>query len=534
MTKQEKIISCIQEGRGVLGIEFGSTRIKAVLIDENHNPIAAGDHEWENRLENGVWTYRLEEIWEGLQDSYDKLAEDVKNTYQIQLTRLGAIGFSGMMHGYMAFDREEKLLVPFRTWRNTMTEEAAAVLSECFAFNIPQRWTVAHFYQAILNGEDHVRQVDFLTTLAGYLHWQLTGQKVLGIGDASGVFPIDSRTCDYDAGMLASFDELLAGAGLHCHLRDLLPRVLCAGQDAGTLTEAGARLLDPTGTLGAGIPLCPPEGDAGTGMAATDSVAVRTGNVSAGTSVFAMVVLEKPLAKVHPEIDLVTTPDGRPVAMVHCNTCTSDLDDWVRLLGEMAAAAGATLSRNELYTLFYRKALEGDPDCGGLVNFNCFSGEPVTGLPDGRPLLVRRPDARFTLANFARVQLYACLATLKYGLDILFEEEQVTADHLLGHGGLFKVPVVGQKLLAGALGVPVSVMQTAGEGGPWGMALLAGYRLHRAEGETLEQYLHRRIFAGAVGSTVQPDARDSRGFAAFMKQYIRCLAVERAAIDALP
>lgn len=472
-----------------LGLELGSTRIKAVLAGPDGTVLASGAHDWQNRFEGGYWTYHLDEVWTGVQHAFRDLARNYEAAFGEPLRTVGALGVSAMMHGYLPFDRQGRPLTAFRTWRNTTTRAAAEALTERFRFNIPQRWTVAHFYQAILNGEDHVRQVDFLTTLAGYLH---------------------------------------------CHLRDLLPRVLCAGQDAGTLTEAGARLLDPTGTLGAGIPLCPPEGDAGTGMAATDSVAVRTGNVSAGTSVFAMVVLEKPLAKVHPEIDLVTTPDGRPVAMVHCNTCTSDLDDWVRLLGEMAAAAGATLSRNELYTLFYRKALEGDPDCGGLVNFNCFSGEPVTGLPDGRPLLVRRPDARFTLANFARVQLYACLATLKYGLDILFEEEQVTADHLLGHGGLFKVPVVGQKLLAGALGVPVSVMQTAGEGGPWGMALLAGYRLHRAEGETLEQYLHRRIFAGAVGSTVQPDARDSRGFAAFMKQYIRCLAVERAAIDALP
>ena len=461
-----------------LGLELGSTRIKAVLAGPDGTVLASGAHDWQNRFEGGYWTYHLDEVWTGVQHAFRDLARNYEAAFGEPLRTVGALGVSAMMHGYLPFDRQGRPLTAFRTWRNTTTRAAAEALTERFRFNIPQRWTVAHFYQAILNGEDHVRQVDFLTTLAGYLHWQLTGQKVLGIGDASGVFPIDSRTCDYDAGMLASFDELLAGAGLHCHLRDLLPRVLCAGQDAGTLTEAGARLLDPTGTLGAGIPLCPPEGDAGTGMAATDSVAVRTGNVSAGTSVFAMVVLEKPLAKVHPEIDLVTTPDGRPVAMVHCNTCTSDLDDWVRLLGEMAAAAGATLSRNELYTLFYRKALEGDPDCGGLVNFNCFSGEPVTGL--------------------------------------------------------FKVPVVGQKLLAGALGVPVSVMQTAGEGGPWGMALLAGYRLHRAEGETLEQYLHRRIFAGAVGSTVQPDARDSRGFAAFMKQYIRCLAVERAAIDALP
>ena len=524
----------IETGKAVLGIEFGSTRIKAVLVNETGEPIASGAHDWENRLEDGIWTYSLDDIWTGLTDCYGRLAEDVKEKYDTVITSLAAIGFSGMMHGYMAFDKDGELLVPFRTWRNTITGEAAAALTKEFSFNIPQRWSIAHLYQAILNGEEHVGNISYFTTLAGYIHWKLTGEKVLGVGEASGMFPIDAKTRDYNQTMIDKFDALVAPKGYPWKLREILPKVLVAGEAAGTLSAEGAKLLDKSGNLSAGIPLCPPEGDAGTGMAATDSVAVRTGNVSAGTSVFAMVVLEKPLAKVHPEIDLVTTPDGRPVAMVHCNTCTSDLDDWVRLLGEMAAAAGATLSRNELYTLFYRKALEGDPDCGGLVNFNCFSGEPVTGLPDGRPLLVRRPDARFTLANFARVQLYACLATLKYGLDILFEEEQVTADHLLGHGGLFKVPVVGQKLLAGALGVPVSVMQTAGEGGPWGMALLAGYRLHRAEGETLEQYLHRRIFAGAVGSTVQPDARDSRGFAAFMKQYIRCLAVERAAIDALP
>ena len=470
-----------------LGIEFGSTRIKAVLIGPEHTPLAQGDYTWENQLHNGIWTYPLEQVWQGLQSAYAALAADVQQKYGCTLTKVGCIGISAMMHGYLAFDANGELLVPFRTWRNTITGAAAEELTAAFGFNIPQRWSIAHLYQAMLNKEEHLSKLDFFTTLAGYVHWQLTGHKVLGVGDASGMFPIDSTTGGYDAAMLQKFNTMAAAKGYAVDLNALLPEVLPAGADAGTLTEAGARLLDPTGTLGAGIPLCPPEGDAGTGMAATDSVAVRTGNVSAGTSVFAMVVLEKPLAKVHPEIDLVTTPDGRPVAMVHCNTCTSDLDDWVRLLGEMAAAAGATLSRNELYTLFYRKALEGDPDCGGLVNFNCFSGEPVTGLPDGRPLLVRRPDARFTLANFARVQLYACLATLKYGLDILFEEEQVTADHLLGHGGLFKVPVVGQKLLAGALGVPVSVMQTAGEGGPWGMALLAGYRLHRAEGETLEQ-----------------------------------------------
>ena len=516
-----------------LGIEFGSTRIKAVLIGPEHTPLAQGDYTWENQLHNGIWTYPLEQVWQGLQSAYAALAADVQQKYGCTLTKVGCIGISAMMHGYLAFDANGELLVPFRTWQNTNTSEAHEKLSELFQYNIPERWSIAHLYQAVLNDEEHIGKVDFFTTLAGYEHWKLTGKKVLGIGDASGVFPIDSARCDYDAAMLASFDELLAQNGLPYHLRDLLPTVLCAGQDAGSLTEAGARLLDPTGDLPAGIPVCPPEGDAGTGMAATNSVAARTGNVSAGTSVIAMVVLERPLQQLHPEIDMVTTPDGRPVAMVHCNTCTSDLDGWVSLLGEMTAAAGVTLTKTQLYTLFYQKALAGAPDCGGLVSFNYFSGEPVTGLTEGRPLFVRRPDADFTLANFARAQLYACMATLKIGLDILFGQERVTVDNLLGHGGLFKVPVVGQKLLAGALGVPVSVMQTAGEGGPWGMALLAGYRLHRQAGQTLEEYLRDAIFANAEGSTVQPDAADSRGFAAFLQQYTRCLAVERAAADAM-
>lgn len=516
-----------------LGIELGSTRIKAVLAAPDGTVLAGGAHDWENRFEGGYWTYHLEDVWAGIQDAYRDLTRDYREKYGEALTTVGALGVSAMMHGYLPFDREGRLLAPFRTWRNTTTQAAAEALTARFDFNIPQRWSIAHLYQAMLNGEEHVKDVAFLTTLAGYVHWQLTGEKVLGIGDASGVFPIDSAALDYDAGMMDSFNELLVEKGLPYRLREILPKVLCAGQDAGSLTEEGARLLDPEGTLPAGIPVCPPEGDAGTGMAATNSVARRTGNVSAGTSVFAMVVLEKPLKAVHPEIDMVTTPDGSPVAMVHCNTCTSDLDGWVKLLGEMAEAAGAPLTKNQLYTLFYRKALQGDADCGGLVNFNYFSGEPVTGMPDGRPLFVRRPDARLNLANFARAQLYACMATLKYGLDILFDQEQVTVDNLLGHGGLFKVPGVGQKLMAGALNVPVSVMQTAGEGGPWGMALLAGYRLHRAEGETLENYLHSRIFAGAEGSTVRPDEADRQGFAAFMENYIRCLAVEHAAVEAL-
>ena len=532
MTKREKIISYIQEGRGVLGIEFGSTRIKAVLIDENHNPIAAGDHEWENRLENGVWTYRLEEIWEGLQDSYDKLAEDVKNTYQIQLTRLGAIGFSGMMHGYMAFDREEKLLVPFRTWRNTMTEEAAAVLSECFAFNIPQRWSIAHLYQAILKGEEHVEKIDYLSTLAGYIHWKLTGQRVVGIGEASGMFPIDSATGDYDAEMMQKFDALVADKGFPWKLREILPKVLRAGEMAGTLTKEGARLLDRSGCLQPGVPLCPPEGDAGTGMIATKSVEKRTGNVSAGTSVFAMIVLEKPLSAMHREIDMVTTPAGDPVAMVHCNNCTSDLNAWVGLFAEFAECFGIKADKNKLFSTLYQKAMEGDKDCGGMIACNYYSGEPVTGLEEGRPMFLRRPDSHLGLANFMRSHLYASLATLKIGLDILLKEEDVKIDSITGHGGLFKTKGVGQSILAAAMNAPISVMETAGEGGAWGMALLAAYMLSKKDGQSLGDYLDSRVFAERKSETMEPDPADVAGFETYTKQYQACLAAEKAAVQA--
>ena len=519
----------------VLGLELGSTRIKAVLTDEGGRVLASGACDWENRLEGGFWTYSLEDVRAGVRAAWAALAADWQAKTGAPLTRVGAAGVSAMMHGYLPFDGAGRQLAAFRTWRNTTTEKAAAALTARFGFNIPQRWSVAHLYQAMLNGENHIKGIAFLTTMAGYVHWQLTGEKVLGVGDVSGMFPIDSGTCDYDAGMLASFDQLLAEAGHAFRLRDILPRVLPAGADAGRLTEAGARWLDPTGTLQPGAVMAPPEGDAGTGMAATNAVAARTGNVSAGTSVFAMAVLEQPLSRVYPEIDLVTTPTGRPVAMVHCNTCTSDLDAWVRLLGQMAEAAGAKLAKPALYDLFYQKALEGAPDCGGLVNFNCYSGEPVAGLSDGRPLLTRRPNGHLTLENFARVQLYSAMATLKLGMDILLEKEQVKLDRLLGHGGLFKTPVVGQRLLAGALGVPVSVMDTAGEGGPWGMALLALYRLRCAAGEApaLEDWLDSAIFADAAGSTIAPDEADRAGFAAFMKDYAACIPVEKAAGQAL-
>lgn len=523
----------LEFSKTALGIELGSTRIKAVLIGPEHMVLASGAHDWENCLEDGVWTYHLEDVWTGVQSAYANLAAAVRERYGEPLETMGALGVSAMMHGYLPFDAQGRQLAPFRTWRNTTTGPAAAELTELFGFNIPQRWSIAHLYQAMLNGEAHVKDIAFLTTLAGYVHWRLTGEKVLGVGEASGMFPIDSAACGYDAAMMASFDERLKGASLPYSLREILPRVLCAGEAAGVLTAEGAKLLDPTGALRPGVPLCPPEGDAGTGMVATNSVAPRTGNVSAGTSVFAMAVLEKPLSKVYPEIDLVTTPTGAPVAMVHCNTCTSDLDAWVKLLGEMAGAAGAALAKPALYDLFYEKALAGEADCGGLVSYNYYSGEPVTGLAEGRPLLVRRPDARLTLANLARVQLYAAMATLKLGMDILIEGEGVRLDTLCGHGGLFKTPVVGQRLLAGALGVPVAVMETAGEGGPWGMALLAAYMLEKRGGETLERYLADRVFAGAQGSTEPPQEADRAGFARFIEDYRKGLAVEKAAVEAL-
>ena len=523
----------IVQGKAVLGIEFGSTRIKAVLINEKNEPIASGSHDWENQLENGIWTYSLEAIWAGLQDSYAKMVQDVKSQYGVEVKSLAAIGFSAMMHGYMAFNKEGELLVPFRTWRNTITEQAAEVLSEAFDFQIPQRWSIAHLYQAILNGEEHVKDVAFMTTLAGYIHWKLTGRKVLGVGEASGMFPIDMDTKDYDAEMVAKFDELTAPKGFPWKLADIMPQVLVAGQDAGALTEEGAKLLDPSGTLEAGSPLCPPEGDAGTGMAATNSVAQRTGNVSAGTSVFAMIVLEKPLKKRHPEIDIVTTPTGSLVAMVHCNNCTSDLNAWVNLFKEFAEAFGVEVDMNKLFGTLYNKALEGDPECGGLLAYNYFSGETITGFDEGRPLFARTPESRFNLANFMRVHLFTALGALKVGLDILFREEDVKVDRILGHGGLFKTKGVGQKIMAAAMNSPVSVMETAGEGGAWGIALLASYLVNKGENESLEDFLNEKVFAGNEGISMDPDPSDVEGFDAFIERYKAGLPIERAAVDTL-
>lgn len=525
--------NAILNGKTALGIEFGSTRIKAVLVGEDNAPIASGSHDWENRYVDGIWTYTLEDIWTGLQDCYKNLADDVKAQYGVVLETVGAIGFSAMMHGYMAFDKEGELLVPFRTWRNTITGQASEELTKVFNYNIPQRWSIAHLYQAILNGEEHVKDISFQTTLAGYIHWMMTGKKVLGVGEASGMFPIDIHTKKFNTDMVSKFNELVAPKGYAWKLEDIFPQVLSAGENAGTLTEAGAKLLDPTGNLKAGIPVCPPEGDAGTGMAATNSVKVRTGNVSAGTSVFAMVVLEKELSKVYPELDLVTTPDGSLVAMVHCNNCTSDLNAWVGLFKEFAESFGMDVNMNKLFGTLYNKALEGDKDCGGLLAYNYFSGEHITGFEEGRPLFVRTPESKFNLANFMRTHLYTSLGALKTGMDILLKQEHVQIDEMLGHGGLFKTKGVGQSILAAAIDTPVSVMETAGEGGAWGIALLASYMVNKAEGEELAAYLAEKVFGGNAGSKMEPDAKDVEGFETFIKRYTEGLAIERAAVEAL-
>ncbi|MFR7991648.1 MAG: xylulokinase [Lachnospiraceae bacterium] len=523
----------ILDGRTALGIEFGSTRIKAVLIDDAHRPIASGSHDWENRYENNIWTYSLEDIWGGLQDSYAKLAQDVQNQYGIPLQTVGAIGFSAMMHGYLAFNQEGELLVPFRTWRNNITGQAADELTELFSFHIPQRWSIAHLYQAILNEEPHVRDIDYMTTLDGYIHWKLTGERTLGVGEASGMFPIDSETVDYCENMVQAFDRLVGPRRFPWKLREIMPKVLKAGEQAGCLTEEGARLLDPTGTLRAGIPLCPSEGDAGTGMVATNSVTPRTGNVSAGTSVFAMIVLEKALSRPYPEIDMVTTPSGDQVAMVHSNNCTSDLNAWVNVFKEFAESFGIDVDMNTLFGTLYNKALEGDADCGGLLSYGYLSGEHITHFDEGRPLFVRTANSKFTLANFMRSHLFTSLGALKIGMDILLREEHVQIDRILGHGGLFKTKGVGQSILAAAMNAPVSVMETAGEGGAWGMAILAAYMNRRAEGESLSAYLDGKVFGANAGISMEPKQKDVEGFESFMARYREGLAIERAAVEHL-
>ncbi len=516
-----------------LGIEFGSTRIKAILVNGKNEPIASGSHDWENRYEDGIWTYSLEDIRTGLQDCYQKLAADVKEQYDVVLETVGAIGISAMMHGYMPFDKNDQLLVPFRTWRNNITEKASEELSELFSFHIPQRWSIAHLYQAILNKESHVKDIDHIFTLEAYVHYMLTGEKVLGIGDVAGMFPVDANTKDYNQKMVNQFEKLVAPYGFSWKLRDILPKSLLAGQDAGKLTVEGAKFLDPSGKLKAGIPLCPPEGDAGTGMVATNSVGKRTGNISAGTSVFAMVVLEKDMSKPYEEIDMVTTPAGDPVAMVHCNNCTSDLNAWVNLFKEFAESFGMAVDMNKLFFTLYNKALEGDKDCGGMLAYNYFSGEHITRFEEGRPLFVRTPESKFNLANFMRLHLCTSLGALKTGLDILFKSEGVSIDKILGHGGLFKTKGVGQKIVAGAINVPVTVMETAGEGGAWGIAVLASYMKNKDINEGLDEFLNKKVFGEQDSVTVEPDAKDVAGFDEFMKRYTKGLPIERAAVDYL-
>ncbi len=520
----------IESGKAVLGIEFGSTRIKAELIGEGNAPIASGSYEWENRYENGVWTYSLDDIHTGLSTCYADLASDVEKKYGTKIKKLAAIGISAMMHGYLAFDEAGKLLVPFRTWRNTITEKAAEKLTELFNYNIPQRWSIAHLYQAILNKEEHVKDIRHIATLAAFVHYELTGKRVIGVGDASGMFPIDINTGDYDGTMLEKFEKLVAPCGYDWNIKDILPVCLKAGKEAGILTEEGAKLLDKSGNLEAGIPLCPPEGDAGTGMVATDSVGRRTGNVSAGTSVFGMVVLEKELKKVYPEIDLVTTPVGDLVAMAHCNTCTSDLNAWVNIFDEFCEAMGMPADKNKLFSVLYNKALEGEKDCGGLLDYNYFSGEAITKMEEGRPLFVRRADSHFNLANFMRVHLYASLSVLKTGMDLLLKGEDVKVDRMYGHGGLFKTKGVGQQILADALNTPVTVMSTAGEGGAWGMALLAAY-LVNGNGKDLSDWLNAEVFTGDKGETFAPDKAGVEGFDKYLETYTKGLKIERAAID---
>lgn len=521
----------ISSGKAILGIEFGSTRIKAVLIDEDNKPIAQGSHTWENQLVDGLWTYSIEAIWYGLQDCYADLRADVLKQYDTEIESLAAIGISAMMHGYMAFDKNQQILVPFRTWRNTNTGKAAAELSKLFNYNIPLRWSISHLYQCILEDCAHVKDIDFLTTLAGYVHWQITGEKVLGIGDASGMIPVDPKTKTYDAGMVKKFDKLIAHKGYGWKLLDILPKSLVAGEAAGTLSESGAKKLDVSGHLKAGIPVCPPEGDAGTGMTATNAVKQRTGNVSAGTSSFSMIVLEKELSKPYEMIDMVTTPDGSLVAMVHCNNCTSDLNGWVNLFKEYQELLGIPVDMNEIYSKLYNHALTGNADCGGVISYNYISGEPVTGLSEGRPLFLRSATDKFNLANFMRANLYASVGVLKIGNDILLKDEMVRVDRITGHGGLFKTKGVGQRVLAAAINSPISVMETAGEGGAWGIALLASYLVNNENKLSLADYLDQVVFAGNKGVEIAPTPEDVAGFNAYIENYKACLPVEQSAVD---
>lgn len=527
------IKQAITEGETSLGIEFGSTRIKAVLIDSSFETIASGSYEWENLLEDGFWTYNLVDIITGLQTAYSEMKNEVERNYGITIRKIGSIGISAMMHGYMAFDKTGELLVPFRTWRNSTTGAAAKELTDQFQFNIPERWSIAHLYQAILNEEKHLPRIDYITTLAGYIHWLLTGNKAIGIGDASGMFPIDESTQNYNESMVKQFDELISNKGYPWKLKDILPKVYISGEQAGELTEIGAKILDQSKNLQPGIPICPPEGDAGTGMVATNSVRKRTGNISVGTSVFAMIVLEKELSKVYPEIDLVTTPNGSPVGMVHANNCSSDINAWLGLFREFFEAMGQKIETNKLFEVMLNKALEADSDGGGLLSYGYFSGENITGLEKGRPLFVRSPESRFNLANFMRTHLFTAFAALKIGMDILTKEEKIEIDSILAHGGLFKTPLVGQKIVAAAMNTPVSVMETAGEGGAWGMAILASYMMNKGQEESLEDFLDKKVFEEDAGQEIYPDQLDVEGFEAFIERYKKGLMIEQAAVDHL-
>lgn len=528
-----EIKQAITQGETSLGIEFGSTRIKAVLMNDNFETIAAGSYEWENQMEDRFWTYHQSDIIAGLQAAYSEMKSEVENTYGVTLRAIGSIGISAMMHGYMPFDRHGELLVPFRTWRNNTTSAAASELTNLFQYNIPERWSVAHLYQTVLNNEPHLPRIHLITTLSGYIHWLLTGKQVIGTGDASGMFPIDETTQEYNDGMLEQFDTLIAKKNYSWKIKDILPEVLTAGEQAGTLTNEGLSILDKSQNLQPGIPFCPPEGDAGTGMVATNSVKKRIGNVSVGTSVFAMIVLDQKISNTHPEIDSVTTPNGNPVAMVHANNCSSDLNAWLGLFREFSEALGQNLNSNELFEVMLQKALEADPDGGGLLSYGYFSGENITGMESGRPLFVRSPESNFNLANFMRTHLFSAFGALKIGMDILTKEENITIDTLFAHGGLFKTPVVGQKIVAAAMNTPVSLMDTAGEGGAWGMAVLASYMKNKDKGENLEEYLHDHVFKEIETREIHPDRADTEGFEIFMERYKKGLIIEQAAVDHL-
>lgn len=523
----------IKEGNTSLGIEFGSTRIKAVLINSQFETIGSGSYEWENLYKDGYWTYNLEDVITGLQTAYSRLKRSVEQNYGVTISTIGSIGFSAMMHGYMAFDKTGELLVPFRTWRNSTTSIASKELTEEFQFNIPERWSVAHLYQAILNDEKHLSRIDYITTLAGYIHWLLTGQKAIGIGDASGMFPIDESIHDYNKTMVKQFDDLIADKNFSWKLKDILPSIFLSGMHAGELSETGAKILDRSGDLQPGIPICPPEGDAGTGMVATNSVRKRTGNISVGTSVFAMIVLEKDISKVYQEIDLVTTPNGSPVGMVHANNCSSDLNAWVGLFREFSEAMGQETDSNVLFEVMLNKALEADPDGGGLLSYGYYSGENLTGFEKGRPLFVRSPESNFNLANFMRTHLFTAFGALKIGMDILTKKENVAIDSILAHGGIFKTPLVGQKIVAAAMNVPVSVMSTAGEGGAWGMAILASYMTNKEQNESLEDFLDKKVFKDIDGQEISPDQLDVKGFEKFFERYKKGLVIEQAAVNHL-